>query len=103
VSYEDLLVHLDDSKGCARRVDAAVGLAARHGAHLAGVYPMVEIPLLNYIRNQIPPDIQASMAAEAQARAEAALNSFRTAVERRPAFPTSPASTMRSTRPSRAC
>jgi nucleotide-binding universal stress UspA family protein len=82
VSYKDLLVHLDDSQGCAGRVDAAVGLATRHGAHLTGVYPMVEIPLLNYIRNQIPPEIRASLAAEAEARAEAALNGFRAAVER---------------------
>ena len=29
MSYKDLLVHLDDSTGCARRVDAAVRLAAR--------------------------------------------------------------------------
>ena len=82
MTYKDLLVHLDDSKGCARRVNAAVGLAARHGAHLTGVYSMVEIPLLNYIRNQIPPEIQTSIAAEAQTRAEAALSGFRTAVER---------------------
>ncbi len=46
MTYEDLLVHLDHSKDCARHVDAAIGLAARHGAHLTGVYPVVEIPLL---------------------------------------------------------
>ena len=73
MTYKDLLVHLDDSKGCASRVDAAVRLAARHGAHLTGFYPIVEIPLLNYIRERIPRDIRASMAAEAQAHAEAAL------------------------------
>jgi nucleotide-binding universal stress UspA family protein len=63
MSYRDLLVHLDDSKGCARRIDAAVRLAAQHGAHLTGIYPIVEIPLLHYIREQIPPDLRASMAA----------------------------------------
>ena len=45
MAYQDLLVHLDDPKWCARRVDAAVRLAARHGAYLTGVYPLVEIPL----------------------------------------------------------
>ena len=66
MTYKDLLVHLDDSKGCAKRVHAAVRLAAQHGAHLTGVYPIVEIPLLHYIRRHIPPDVQASMDAEAQ-------------------------------------
>ena len=81
MTYKHLLVHLDDGKGCARRVDAAAKLAARHGAHLTGVYAMVEIPLLHYIQEQIPPDVRATIAAEAQARAEAALKIFRTAVE----------------------
>ena len=82
MSYKDLLVHLDDSTGCAQRVDAAVRLAGQHGAHLTGLYPIVEIPLLNYIRERIPRDIQASMAAEAKAQAEAALEGFRQAAER---------------------
>jgi nucleotide-binding universal stress UspA family protein len=82
MAYKDLLVHLDDTKGCAKRVDAALTLAAQHGAHLTGVYPIVEIPLLNYIREQIPRDIRASMDAEANALADAALARFRTAAER---------------------
>ena len=45
MTYKDLLVHLDDSKSCAKRVDAAVRLARQHGAHLTGVYPIVEISL----------------------------------------------------------
>jgi nucleotide-binding universal stress UspA family protein len=82
MAYKDLLVHLDDSNGCAKRIDAAVRLAGQHGAHLTGVYPIVEIPLLNYIREQIPEDVQARMEAEAQRRAETALKRFRQAAER---------------------
>jgi nucleotide-binding universal stress UspA family protein len=82
MAYKNLLVHLDDSKGCRKRVEAAVRLAAQHGAHLSGVYPIVEIPLLNYIREQIPQDVQASMDAEAQRQAETALKAFREAAER---------------------
>jgi nucleotide-binding universal stress UspA family protein len=82
MAYQDLLVHLDDSKGCGPRVDAAVRLARQHGAHLTGVYPIVEIPLLHYIRRQIPRDVQASMDAEAQRHAETALKGFREAAER---------------------
>ena len=74
-------MHLDDSKGCAKRVDAAVRLAGQHGAHLTGFYPIVEIPLLKYIRVQIPPEIQANIAAEAKARADAGPAAFRTAAE----------------------
>lgn len=80
--YKDLLVHLDDSKSCAKRVEAAVRLAAQHGAHLTGVYPIIEIPLLNAIRERIPLDIQASMEAEAQRQAEAVFKVFREAAER---------------------
>jgi nucleotide-binding universal stress UspA family protein len=81
MTYKDLLVHLDDSESCTRRVAAAVRLAAAHGAHLTGFYPIVEIPLLNAIRERIPRDIRAGMAAEAQAHAEAALQRFRAAAE----------------------
>jgi nucleotide-binding universal stress UspA family protein len=82
MSYKDLLVHLDDGAGCARRVDAAVRLAGRYGAHLTGFYPIVEIPLLHYIRDHIPPAVRASMAAEARAAAKRALKVFRQAAER---------------------
>ena len=82
MAYKDLLVHLDDSKACAERIDAAVRLAEQHGAHLTGLYPIVEIPLLNYIREQIPEDVRARMEAEAQSRAETALEGFRQAAER---------------------
>jgi nucleotide-binding universal stress UspA family protein len=82
MTYKDLLVHLDDSKSCAKRVDAAVRLATQHGAHLTGVYPIVEISLLHYIRRHIPRDVQASMDAEAQRQAETALKGFREAAQR---------------------
>ena len=82
MSFEDLLVHLDDSKSCASRVDAAIGLAQRYGAHLTGVYVNVEVPLLGHIRAQIPRDLWARMEAEAQALAEAALKDFREAAEK---------------------
>jgi nucleotide-binding universal stress UspA family protein len=82
MTYKDVLVHLDDSKGCGKRIDAAVRLAKQHDAHLTGVYPIVEIPLLHYTRRHIPRHVQASMDAEAQRQAEAALERFRMAGER---------------------
>ena len=82
MAYKDLLVHLDNSRACARRVEAAVRLAGQDGATLTGLYPIVEIPLLTYIRKQIPRDVQARMEAEAQGQAESALKNFREAAER---------------------
>lgn len=82
MSYKDLLVHLDDSEACAKRVEAAVRLAAEHGAHLTGFYPIIEIPLLSYIETQLAPEVWAGIHAEAKARAEMALGAFRAAAER---------------------
>ena len=38
MAYKDLLVHVDDTRSCAARLQAAVDLAAAHEAHLTGVY-----------------------------------------------------------------
>lgn len=38
MALKDLLVHVDDSKGNAGRVDAAIRLASAHDAHLTGLY-----------------------------------------------------------------
>jgi nucleotide-binding universal stress UspA family protein len=37
MNYKNLLVHIDDTKGCAARVRAAIDLAIAHDAHLTGV------------------------------------------------------------------
>lgn len=78
--YRDLLVHLDDTESCAGRVDAAIRLAAQHHAHLTGLYLTVEVPLSSYIREYVPPDVRATMASQAKARADAALARFGEAV-----------------------
>jgi len=38
MAYKDILVHLDNSPHCATRIDIAIDLAKRHGAHLTGLY-----------------------------------------------------------------
>ncbi len=43
MALRDIVVHLDSGPRCQARVEFAVDLAARHGAHLAGVYPL-DIP-----------------------------------------------------------
>ena len=74
---------ISTTAGAAGSADAAVRLARQHGAHLTGVYPIVKIPLLHYIRRHIPRDVQATMDAEAQRQAETALEGFRQAAEER--------------------
>lgn len=38
MALKNLLLHLDDTKACSKRIEAALALAADHGAHLAAVY-----------------------------------------------------------------
>ncbi len=38
MTYKNLLVHLDDSKACRKRMETAVAIAAAHNAHLAGLF-----------------------------------------------------------------
>jgi nucleotide-binding universal stress UspA family protein len=82
MGYKDLLVHLDDGPGCATRVAAAIALAARHGAHLTGLYTIGEGPLSAYVRAHIPADLRKRLEAETEARSEAVLADFRDAAGR---------------------
>ena len=40
MAIKDLVVHIDNSQACEKRLNAAVQLAQRHEAHLTGVYVM---------------------------------------------------------------
>ena len=53
---KNILIHLDSSKQCATRLDTAIVLAKKHGAHLTGLY-VVTHP-------EIPPFVQAGISAE---------------------------------------
>ena len=46
MSYQSILVHLDESPRCAVRVDIAARLAREHGAHLLGLAPsgLINLP-----------------------------------------------------------
>ena len=82
MSYKDLLVHIDDTRGCPRRIDAAIRLASSHGAHLDGVYVTPEPQISGYVGLYLTPEIMATVAQEAGARADRALADFREAAER---------------------
>lgn len=82
MAYKNLLVHIDDSKANAKRLEAAIALAQAHGAHLTGLYVAIEPTLPGNVAAEVPGrllDMLRQQAAERIAAAEAA---FTKVVER---------------------
>lgn len=75
---KDILVHVDNSKHCAARLDLAVAVAAAHDAHLTGLYVRSEPHMPQFVRSQFGPQVialQHQFANEARAQAEALFES----------------------------
>lgn len=54
MAFKNLLVHLDPSKSSVRRAEAAIALAARHGAHLTALAAAPTLSAPSYVEAQIP-------------------------------------------------
>lgn len=54
MAFKNLLVQLDGGKAARNRVQAAVDLAERSGAHLTGLVALGEPAMPTYLRSQIP-------------------------------------------------
>jgi nucleotide-binding universal stress UspA family protein len=76
MAYKDLLVHVDDTRSCAARVQAAVDLAVAHEAHLTGVYIIADPSPAAFVSGYVPPDLLDTLQQHARERAEAALARF---------------------------
>jgi nucleotide-binding universal stress UspA family protein len=76
MTYKDLLAHLDDTKGCAARVDAAIELAIAHDAHLTGVYIVTDPSPSSFVQGYLPADVVDMLQRQARERADAALARF---------------------------
>ena len=76
MAYKDLLVHVDDTRSCAARVQAAVDLAVAHEAHLTGVYIVADPSPAAFVGGYVPPDLLQTLQQHARERAEAALARF---------------------------
>ena len=76
MAYKDLLVHVDDTRSCAARLQAAVDLAAAHEAHLTGVYIIADPSPAVFATGHVPPEFLDSMQQRVRERAEAALARF---------------------------
>ena len=57
MTYKNLLVHVDDSKGNAGRVDVAVRMALAYGAHVSGVYLISEPSPAGFVQGYLPPEL----------------------------------------------
>jgi nucleotide-binding universal stress UspA family protein len=74
---KDIIVHIDSGRHCPARLDAAIGLAAAHDAHLIGVFVITYPRLPGYVRAQMPPDllmVQTNAMNEACQKGEALFN-----------------------------
>ncbi len=76
MALRNLLVQVDDTRGCAGRIEAAVALAAAHGAHLTGVYIVSEPSPASFAEGYLPVELLTNLQQELRARAEAALARF---------------------------
>jgi nucleotide-binding universal stress UspA family protein len=56
--FKDLLVHVDSSRHCKRRVELATTLARRFDAYLTGLYVMPPASLSPLLADQFPPELQ---------------------------------------------
>lgn len=57
MAFKNLLVHLDPSKSSLRRGEAAIALAAAHGAHLTALAAVPAPSLPSYVEAQIPESV----------------------------------------------
>lgn len=82
MGYSDMLVHVDNSRSCAARLEVASALAATFDAHLIGVNvtrPAMIVPA--YAEAQIPAEIVEAQAKYARARADEAAKAFESATK----------------------
>ncbi len=74
MGYKDILVHVNSSKHCAARIDAAIVLARHFEAHLIGLYTAQELYFPAFITAQLSPDLlmsQQALSRELRDRARA--------------------------------
>jgi nucleotide-binding universal stress UspA family protein len=82
MAYKNLLVHIDDSKANAKRLEAAILLAQAQGAHLTAIYAAIEPSLPGNIVAEVPSQLLDVLKEQAAERAAAAEAAFTEVVER---------------------
>ncbi len=82
MAYKNILVHIDDSTASAGCVTAALALAKAHGAHLTGLYVIIEPGLPAFVAAEIPGDVLVERRQAARQVAEEAAEGFRRELDR---------------------
>lgn len=82
MTYKSILVHLDSSRACGRRVDSAIGLARDFDAQLTGLFLTAEVTLPSYAVGGLPVEVVRMQQKQMQDRAEVAVAKFRTACDK---------------------
>lgn len=80
MALRNLLLHVDQTKACSARMDAAVALAAREDAHLTGLYCVGEFLLPGWA--DVPGQVLAEQRRRETERAETVLGGFREKAEK---------------------
>ncbi len=79
MALRNLLVHLDGTRACDAREDAAIAFAAAHGAHLAGLFCVGEIPVEAWA--EWPSNLVEQQSERTTSAADAVLERFRRKAE----------------------
>lgn len=80
--YKNLLVHLDESKACEKRVAAAMQLAQSQGAHLTGLAIAAEPNLPSFVYSQLPAEVLTMQRETIEGQARDTANRFAEAAKR---------------------
>jgi nucleotide-binding universal stress UspA family protein len=83
MGLKDLLVHVDNDPACGSRVDVAVALAAKHGAHLTGLHAMGWPRFPAYVEAELPPNFLDEQRRHLEALARQAEERFHEQARRR--------------------
>jgi nucleotide-binding universal stress UspA family protein len=82
MALKNLLLNLDDTKDCPKRIEAAFALAAEHGAHLNALYVMPEATMPPYLETQVPRDATREYHERLEAHGKEVLEDFRKQAKR---------------------
>ena len=81
MSYKSILVHIDNSESCRKRLDAAIVLAQRYDAHLTGLYVIPPLPTAVFSEGGISAELIESLLDEGKRECAEAAKLFRQTLE----------------------
>lgn len=82
MTYKNLLVQLDSTKACEKRVAAALELADRFDAHLVGLYVSPELSVPAFIEAHLSEELRRVQVEMRRERVEAVITRFEEAAQR---------------------